>query len=246
MSYFFTNFSIILQFCRTGKAETIKCGGIRPYCNETKGEDKKAVGDAHCTSLKPVKADGKPCESLSSDFDCSGQVGFLPDPLNCRRYFNCYADPKDAGKIKSEAFECSEMYMFDPSNPDNPCLLTNFNMQYCIRAECKDGDYGLQIMKYPTLTASAGQIGVQCLGTAVNKPLVYRCKGYATLKFEKPDDFAPICQLTCNNNVGFKAPVPKNPTQYYECTKKTATLVEAELKTCPAPKNFDADLLKCV
>jgi hypothetical protein len=134
------------------------------------------------------------------------------------------------------------LYAYDPSLPEaSPCRFTNNNAAYCIKSNCLNNDYGLQILKYQYLTAALGQIGVRCLGSPNIAPLVFKCGAYQTLSTDK---FKPDCVLTCRSE-GQKAPYREDITKYYQCFRGVSGLTTV-LQSCLMGYKFDAQKLTCV
>lgn len=173
------------------------CPDNLPFCVEA------TPGQASCTATSDQ------CRNrVAQDFVCLNE-GVVPDPSNCRRYYSCFDD--GTGVFMADAFECPNLYAYDPSLPDeNPCRYTNNRRDLCITANCATNSFANVFLNYPTLSRNLGQIGVTCMGTS--KPIVFRCKR----DFIANLNTLPVeCELQCRS--GLRAPYPGSNEKYYDC-----------------------------
>lgn len=186
------------------------CGGDVPYCIE------ENLGEATCAASRPTN-----CSSTeeSSDFECLA-IGFFPDPLDCKTYYQCYDE--GGGNLASDELKCDDFYVFDPSAPNNDyCRFTR--NRFCVQVNCKGSVQNI-LLNYPFFPRRNGEIVATC---RVNKkPLVTHCKAgfHANLKSLPVD-----CLLTCTRPSKFE--FPGDETKYYDCVF-TGRVFEGKIKSC--------------
>lgn len=202
---------------------TMTCPDNLPFCVED------TDGQARCLDV----SDG--CENRAAqDVVCLNE-GVIPDAANCRRYYYCFND--GTGVLKADAYECPDLYAYDPSLPeDTPCRLTNNRKDLCITVNCPNS-FNSMLMNYPTLPRSLGQVGVTCMGTG--KPIAFRCKKDFLANL---NSFPVDCEIQCRS--GLRAPFPRDNQKYYDCYYDGRIWRSREVK-CFRNYYFNKSSLKC-
>lgn len=108
-------------------------------------------------------------------------------------------------------------------------------------SKCEDDDLSLQILNYPSLRSDKGEIGIRCIGTKAERPIVVRCGANSKLSKNK---FIPDCIFTCRRE-GQKGIYTKDDTKYYHCFR-AANGFNPVLKSCLPGTKFDPEKLQCV
>lgn len=169
---------------------------------------------------------------IRQDFECLSE-GIFPDPLNCKKYYNCFDNGQNG--FEADAYECENLYVFDP-NLDGPsfCRLT-FN-NFCVQAECGETSKNV-LMNYNLFTK--GQFVASC--RKGKRPLVTRCDDGFTADLNT----IPVeCKLTtCVGPAKFE--FREDSTKYFQCIF-TGFGWDAVLKTCRRNYKFDRNLKECV
>lgn len=204
----------------------IECGDTYENCNENEG------GDARCTNVRSSK-----CPPLKPDFECMDE-GVFPDPLNCKRFFNCYVD--GSGDLGADQYECDYLYVFDPSDPtrkQNYCRFTR-NARLCISAACTGTTKNI-LMNFPFFPANRGQFVATCRSKG-KSPLVTMCKAGFIADLQS----LPVqCQLTCR--AAAKAEYDGDNNKYWQCVFNGRTW-EAKVKSCFRGDIFNAKTKACI
>lgn len=204
----------------------VPCTGSSRYCI-----DSSTFGQAKCSS-KPDEA-CPPDPSSAPDYICWEQ-GIFPDPLDCRKYYECAFD--DIGDLVPYLYECDDLYVFDPNAANiKYCRLTRG--RYCVTAPCK-GEYKNVELKYPTLPKSKGQLIATCLGDE-NRNIVTRCEaGFEADMSSLP----PSCELKCRGAGLFV--YPGDDSFYYQCLY-TAQGWQPKKKSCYRGEIFNKTKRQC-
>ena len=193
-----------------------------PFC------DVNNFGKAKC-----VKTQNKICaETEGSNFDCLS-AGIFPDPINCKKYYNCFDDGQDG--FKADVYECENFYVFDPNFIDNSYCRLTYNF-FCVQADCSGSSKNI-LLNYSRYTK--GQYVATCRANG-KPPLVTKCdEGYvADLKM------IPVeCKINCNGPAKYAD--PKESTKYLECIFDGITWKET-LKSCFRDHYFDKISKQCV
>lgn len=197
----------------------IPCSHPLPFC------DVSATGEAKCVSEKNKKCEGQNFECLST--------GIFPDPINCRKYYNCYEDIE--GGLKADTYECENLCVFDPNlDGNNLCRLT-FNL-HCVQVKCDETTKNV-LMNYYWFRK--GQF-VACCRKGGKKPLVTRCpQGFIADLSTVPVE----CKLNCLGAGKFEN--RDDSTKYFECIF-TGFRWQAIEKNCFRNYYFDKRQKQCV
>lgn len=164
--------------------------------------------------------------------------GVFPDPLDCKRFFNCYTD--EFGDLLPEQYECDDLHVFDPSDPTrgkNYCRFTR-NARHCITAACTGTTKNI-LMNYPFFPARLGQFVTTCRSHG-KYPLVTMCKaGFVANMNTLPVE----CTLTCRGAA--KAEYAGDNNKYWQCVFNGRTW-EAKVKSCFRGDIFNPKTKACV
>jgi len=202
------------------------CDSNTPYC-VTEGGSAKCSATASVAN--PVCPPGPPI------FECQA-VGIFPDPLDCKRYFDCY---NLAGVLTLRTDVCPSQYVFDPSDPtktEKYCRYTNDKS--CAKVTCPEGRTVNVAMKFDYFPASSGQYVVTCRNGL--RPLVKFCPAYFVPDLTK----LPVeCNLQCPGS--YVAPYDADPTKYYLCVISNGKWVPS-IASCTGTKVFDPKTKVCV
>lgn len=161
--------------------------------------------------------------------------GVFPDPLNCKRFFNCYVDA--TGELGAEQYECDNLHVFDPTRKGNYCRFTR-NSRLCITAACTGTTKNI-LMTYPSFPVRLGQIVATCRSKG-KYPLVTMCKAGFVANLNK----LPVeCTITCRGAA--KAEYAEDNNKYWQCVFNGRTW-EAKVKSCFRGDIFNPKTKACI
>ncbi|CRL01883.1 CLUMA_CG015268, isoform A [Clunio marinus] len=188
-----------IQCNGVGNGFLIECGGTTPYCEDD------GNGNAKCSAIRNSNCGPRP-----ANYNCMSK-GVFPNPLNCKSYYHCY---DDGNSITAQEYQCSNLYVFDPSAVNGQYCRYTRNA-YCTTVNCNNNAGRNLVLSYRYFPATLGQYIAYCQN-GNQPPLVFKCEeGYTGDLSTLPVQ----CNINCRS-VGRFVYIG-DETKYYECVRAT-------------------------